>query len=202
MVVSGPEPYPQSTLTISSDARVLSVSGGVDGIWSIAVDFSEFDTELGEGTFNIGEIFEGVMDLSPGEVVRVDYSFERSLPMNDTRLVISRDTETLILGYRLGHSGEDSISCGSMTLDLIQGRCLPMPDVEGCAVFERLGYGIACDAMPGTLEVFDGSKTAVPCGTGSGYEVILDDLYRKVEDLGGCTDIPQRVTHLVIVKRR
>lgn len=77
-----------------------------------------------------------------------------------------------------------------------------MPDYEGCALFERLGYSIACEALPGPLEVFDGSETTVRCGTGSGYKVIVGSLYQMVEDLGPCTDIPCRLTGLVIVKRR
>jgi hypothetical protein len=202
VTVFGPQPYPESRLAIASEARIVSLGRDDVGSLVIDMDFSEFDPERDVETFRIGLDLDDIVDLGVGDVVFVDYVFERQLPRNDTSLVISRDLETVVAGYDLGHSAENRVECGAATLDIIMDRCLALPSPDGCGIFQRLGYSVACDSPAGPVEVFDGSRTTVPCASGPVYEVLVGNLYQLVEDLDRCTDIPGRVTQLLVVKHR
>lgn len=182
----------------ASAGQVAAVAKEDDGFLLITIDFAPSGQEPDEKEFRI-PIPEGVdVDLHPGEEVEVEYSrFETGTFGSDLRIL--KNEETVVeAGTCANNCIQDSLVVFPLSFSLLSGRCEPLPDEYGCALYERLGYSVSCESGTDEVEVFDHGYVHVPCGPG--YHVILGSFNKLDEYLEPCMDLYNSLAQMIVIK--
>lgn len=188
--IQGPGGADDTDVSIDATGTIAAISADDDGRWTLEVDFSASDPELGTGSFTLPPGVGDRTGLTEDDVIHVNYHFSMWF-WTKSCLVITREGTTLLAAASNDWScapieNPSSFQVVDLTFTSEISDCEPL--VDDCASWRRGYLDVTCGDLTEPLRILDGSETDVPCG--SGYHVSLGIYMRYYREISPCSDQP------------